>query len=98
MVYTIITLFNVMRGPLSFLPWFIGQMIEFNVSMRRIQRFLLCDEVQPGVITQHGDPEYAISIQNPGAFHWGVKDKEMEKAKEADSKQKKAIKAREEVK
>ena len=35
-VYTVIALFNVLRGPISMLPWFFGQMIEFTIAMRRI--------------------------------------------------------------
>lgn len=86
-VYTVITLFNVLRGPVSMLPWFMGQLIEFLVSMKRIQRFLLCQEIQMrDMITQRGSPDVAVSITNPGAFHWGVKDPEEEKAKEALSK------------
>lgn len=97
-IYTVITLFNILQGPVSMLPWFIGQLIEFIVSMKRIQRFLLCPEIMPAMITQRGDPDIAITVNQPGAFHWGVKDKEAERAKEALSKQKKAIKSREEAK
>lgn len=37
---------------------------------------------------------YAATIENTGAFHWGVKDPEEEKAYEADGNQKKIIKVR----
>jgi hypothetical protein len=40
------------------------------------------------MITKTGDPEIAIKINNPGAFHWGVKDLEAEKAKEAEKNKK----------
>jgi hypothetical protein len=63
-------------------------MIEFIVSMKRIQRFLLCQELQPAMISETGDPQIAVTINNPGAFHWGVKDLEIEKAKEEDGKKK----------
>lgn len=33
------------------LPFFIGQFIEFSVAMRRIQKFLVCEEIQQGLIS-----------------------------------------------
>jgi hypothetical protein len=44
-MFTVITLFGVMRMPIMMLPWFLGQVIQFNVSMKRLQRFLLCQEL-----------------------------------------------------
>ena len=90
-VFTVIALAQILRGPVGMLPWFMGQMIEFLVSMKRIQRFLLCQEIQPAMITQRGDPDLAISINNPGTFHWGLEDPEEKKAKEEEA-QKKALK------
>ena len=53
-VFTLITLFSLLAGPVRTLPWFMGQMIEFHVSMRRIQRFLLCPEVNLNMIDDSG--------------------------------------------
>ena len=59
---------------------FIGQFIEFTVSMRRIQKFLECQEVNPTIITtdqsnvvsDNWNQETALEINGNANFHWGV--------------------------
>lgn len=46
-----LTLFNIIRFPLMILPMVITSMIQANVSMTRIRRFLLKDEVDETQIT-----------------------------------------------
>jgi hypothetical protein len=48
------------------------------VAMRRIQKFLLCDEINPSIVCQQkGTPEFtqevAIQIKNDSSYHWGIK-------------------------
>jgi hypothetical protein len=43
--YTVLSIFNIIKDPLRWFPNMVGQMIEFNVSMKRIQNFLMCDEI-----------------------------------------------------
>eukprot|EP00347_Sterkiella_histriomuscorum_P019725 403340529 len=72
--YTITTIFNLIKQPLLWLPIFIGLVIEFTVSMKRIQDFLLCPEINKSVakkIDFEEDDKYSITIKN-GNFHWGL--------------------------
>jgi len=79
---TVITIFNIVRGPISSLPMFLGQFIEFIVAMKRIQKFLLCGEVNPTLVAYDAKEENSIKISNAN-FHWGIKaeDKEEEHKK-----------------
>lgn len=38
-------LFGLIRDPMTELPWFFKSWLEMMVSNRRIQKFMLCDEV-----------------------------------------------------
>ena len=48
--YTLMTIFNIINGPIRMLPMFLGQLIEFTVAMKRIQQFLLCQEINQSLI------------------------------------------------
>lgn len=69
---TVITIFNIVKGPISNLPMFLGQFIEFIVAMKRIQKFLLCDEINPTLVQLDQKEENSIKISNAN-FHWGFK-------------------------
>ena len=43
-------LMNLLKVTSRLMPFFIGKVIEFLVSMKRIQEFMLCDEIDPKVI------------------------------------------------
>jgi len=45
------------------------------VAMRRIQAFLICDEINETLIndTKTNDDSVAIEIKDSTAFHWGLK-------------------------
>ena len=68
-----------MRDPIKDLPLFIGQIIEFNTSMRRIQEFLLLEEVNQTLIDDTGsksssNSEPAFEIEEKSYFFWGQKE------------------------
>lgn len=48
--FVVLTVLGLIQRPIRSMPWFIGQLIEFSVSMQRIQSFLLCDEIVPSLI------------------------------------------------
>lgn len=60
---------------MKYFPYFIGQTVEFLVSIRRLQKFLVCDTVNTSQV-RHLDEEdgndEAITIAD-GNFFWGVK-------------------------
>ncbi len=49
-IFSSLALFNSMRIPLNFLPLVIGQVIDANVSVKRIQEFLLAEEAQDSAV------------------------------------------------
>ena len=57
--------------------------------MKRIQKFLLCDEINPSLV-EYGHTAGENSVQiNKANFHWGVKPEESN-----EDQHKKVIKAR----
>ena len=59
------------------LPSFVGAALNFLVSMKRIQDFLLCDEVDHNLI-ENGEGDNAVEIKDGANFHWGFEKKEVE--------------------
>ena len=65
------------------MPYFVGLVMEFLVSIRRINEFLMCDEIDENIIKREEDGEVAIEVNN-GNFFWGfakATDDEMENEK-----------------
>lgn len=48
--YTIKIVFNYIKDPMRMLPMFFAQLNDFKLAMRRIQQFLVCDEINPSLI------------------------------------------------
>ena len=72
--FTVMTILNLLQDPLRTLPLFIGQMIEFLVSMKRIQDFISLPEINDTTIVNVGREETQESIEIwSGNFHWGSK-------------------------
>jgi ATP-binding cassette, subfamily C (CFTR/MRP), member 1 len=63
---------NMLRDPTRWLPFFIGMMMEFTVSMKRIQKFLQEEEINQLLIEfdRTRDAEYALSMSRAN-FSWG---------------------------
>ena len=82
-----------LREPTRWLPFFIGMMMEFSVSMRRIQDFLQSEEINPKLVTKESNMHNKISVKiSKSSFSWGgdkiddeitKKNKEKEKKKES---------------
>jgi ATP-binding cassette, subfamily C (CFTR/MRP), member 1 len=78
--------------PIRWIPGFIGTLLQFTVSMRRIQKFLTCDEIHPEIV-EYDSAECkrkGLDILVQGAsFSWGgLRDEEAKKPKGKDSKSK----------
>ena len=82
---------NMLRDPTRWLPFFIGMMMEFSVSMKRIQNFLKAQEINQVLIKQDkdfGNP-YAITMSKSN-FSWGgekIDDNEGKDKKEDEASQ-----------
>ena len=72
--FTVITILALIKDPLRALPLFVGQLIEFRVSMRRIQEFLLVEEVNKSMVVRVAEEssQDAILIRDGSAFHYGT--------------------------
>ncbi|KAG0329331.1 hypothetical protein BG000_000100 [Podila horticola] len=67
-VFSSLSLFNIMRMPLMIFPQVVSAMVDATVSVRRIEDLLLADELEdlPPV---HPDSEFAINVTD-GDFQW----------------------------
>ncbi|CAI2361005.1 unnamed protein product [Moneuplotes crassus] len=91
---------NLLRDPTRWLPFFIGVMMEFGVSMKRIQVFLQGEEINHKMLEYDKNmaPDQAILISGAN-FSWGGEkiddneEKDKEKEKELKKIQKEAHKA-----
>merc|ERR1719232_2370393 len=65
-----LSLLNALALPIMILPGAIFGFVQGMVSMKRITKFLLEEEVNPDDITHKFNEEGAITIQY-GSFSWG---------------------------
>ncbi|XP_005144314.2 ATP-binding cassette sub-family C member 3 isoform X1 [Melopsittacus undulatus] len=66
-----LSLFNILKFPLSMLPQVISNIAQTSVSLKRIQQFLSHDELDPNSVeTKVIAPGNAISVTN-ASFSWG---------------------------
>ncbi|NWS44058.1 MRP3 protein, partial [Probosciger aterrimus] len=66
-----LSLFNILKFPLSMLPQVISNIVQTSVSLKRIQQFLSHDELDPNSVeTKVIAPGNAISVTN-ASFSWG---------------------------
>ena len=75
-----LVIFNLMQDPLVQVPFFLSEIVNLIVSMRRIEGFLDLEEVQSGIIERNdsGDGgEVALSLK--GNFSWGFSSKKNDK-------------------
>lgn len=89
-------LFGKLRSPMTELPWFIKTFLEFQISNRRIAKFLFCDEVQQNIHKRlpgsFGKDLDVISIK--GNFSWGFKEKTSKPKKGPEPKKDKKAKGK----
>lgn len=82
--YVVLNIFNMIRDPIRMLPLFIGFAVEFAISMRRIQEFLLLDEINETIVdrstiatreqTRGPKPDISFEIRPGSNFYWGIKE------------------------
>nr|UOU03338.1 ATP-binding cassette subfamily C1-7 [Brachionus rubens] len=64
-----LTLFNMLRFPLNFLPYIIQGLVQLNVSVTRIRQFLLKDEIKDEDISHDKMEDCAVKVENV-SFGW----------------------------
>ena len=82
-----------LEEPIRWIPQFIGVFTEFLISMRRIQKFLLCDEINPNLVQFQSEDlkkkKVDILIEN-ASFTWaGNQEKEKKKDNKDSNKESK---------
>ncbi|KAJ6649924.1 Multidrug resistance-associated protein 1 [Pseudolycoriella hygida] len=64
-----VTLFSILQYPMAMFPMVLSYVIQFLVSLKRINKFMNSEEISPHNVT-HNPSENALSIEN-GNFSWG---------------------------
>jgi len=70
-----LSLFNILRFPLSMLPMLIANLVQTSVSVKRLQNFLISEELDTTSVDRRDDIDCSIEVTN-GSFRW---DRSIEK-------------------
>ncbi|XP_068440089.1 ATP-binding cassette sub-family C member 3 isoform X4 [Clinocottus analis] len=69
-----LSLFNILRFPLNMLPQVISGLVQASVSLKRIQRFLSHDELDPNSVDRNNTAtDFSVTVVN-GKFTWSKED------------------------
>ncbi|XP_014612658.1 PREDICTED: multidrug resistance-associated protein 1 isoform X6 [Polistes canadensis] len=68
-----LSLFNILRFPLSMLPMMIGNIVQAYVSIKRINKFMNTEELDPNNV-QHDPSELHPLIIENGSFTWDMEN------------------------
>ncbi|XP_014681338.1 PREDICTED: multidrug resistance-associated protein 1-like isoform X2 [Priapulus caudatus] len=64
-----LALFNLIRFPLSVMPWTITLLVQSSVSLRRLRRYLMQADLDPNSV-DHNSAEAAHIVVTDGNFKW----------------------------
>uniref|UniRef100_A0A0A9YH98 Multidrug resistance-associated protein 1 n=2 Tax=Lygus hesperus TaxID=30085 RepID=A0A0A9YH98_LYGHE len=64
-----LSLFNLLRFPLSMLPMMISNLVQVGVSVKRVNKFMNSEELDPDAVTHNSNEKDPIVIEN-GSFTW----------------------------
>ncbi|XP_067673483.1 multidrug resistance-associated protein 1-like isoform X3 [Haliotis asinina] len=67
--FVALSLFNILRFPLSMLPQVITNFVQASVSLKRLQNFLQLEELDPSAVQRNPPDKLAVSIDQ-GMFTW----------------------------
>lgn len=73
--FVALSLFNILRFPLSMLPNVISNVVQTAVGIKRLNKFMNCDELDMTAVEHDAKEPNPIVIEN-GHFSWGEKDTE----------------------
>ncbi|KAL5244983.1 hypothetical protein ACI65C_012393 [Semiaphis heraclei] len=65
-----LSLFTILRFPLTMLPTLVSNLVQSNVSVKRINKFMNSEELDPDAVTHDSDEKDPLVIEN-GTFTWG---------------------------
>ncbi|CAN9499822.1 unnamed protein product [Ophioblennius macclurei] len=67
--FTSISLFNILRFPLSMLPMLIGALVQTTVSKKRLEKFLSGEDIETDIVRHDSSFDTAVSVCD-GSFAW----------------------------
>lgn len=67
--FTSLALFNILRFPINLLPMMISYVIQANVSIGRISKFLKNGDLDPNAVQHEPKSDSVVSVEN-GTFSW----------------------------
>ncbi|XP_076064714.1 multidrug-Resistance like Protein 1 isoform X2 [Oratosquilla oratoria] len=65
-----ISLFNLLRFPISMLPMLISNIVQASVSLKRMNKFMNAEELDPNAVSSDAVENDPVVIEN-GTFAWG---------------------------
>ncbi|XP_065338923.1 multidrug resistance-associated protein 1 isoform X7 [Cloeon dipterum] len=68
-----LSLFNMLRFPLSMLPMMISSLVQASVSVKRLNKFMNSDEIDPTNVSHDPSESDPIVMEN-GTFAWSADD------------------------
>ncbi|XP_014250192.1 multidrug resistance-associated protein 1-like [Cimex lectularius] len=71
--FVALSLFNMIKFPLAMLPMLIASMIQTSVSIKRINKFMNSEEIDPSCVSHDNKLEEALLMED-GSFKWGAED------------------------
>ncbi|XP_065643858.1 multidrug resistance-associated protein 1-like isoform X2 [Hydra vulgaris] len=71
--FVAVSLFNIMKFPLFSLPLVIANIAQYNVSAKRLSKFLKSDELNPVSVSNDKNITSAVEIHN-GTFKWNIQN------------------------
>ncbi|XP_063702153.1 multidrug resistance-associated protein 1 isoform X3 [Culicoides brevitarsis] len=71
--FTSLSLFNILRFPLSMLPMLISSLVQTSVSVTRINKFMNAEELDPDNVQTDESEPCALVIEN-GTFQWDTEE------------------------
>ncbi|KRY65464.1 Multidrug resistance-associated protein 1 [Trichinella pseudospiralis] len=76
LTFVSLSLFNLLRFPVSMLPMLISLVIQASVSKKRLKKFLTGAEIDEAMVERDDNPSYAVRIEG-GSFVWDQQEKLM---------------------
>ena len=70
--FTSVALFNVLRFPLNMLPNVITSLVDCNISIKRIEKYLLADDRDEAMIEWKRDSDEREPAGSVGSCSWFV--------------------------
>ena len=86
--FTLVSTLMVLQNPIKQLPGAISAVLDLKVSLDRVSKFLLAEDIQADYIKKSEDLDVAIKMTN-GNFYWLTEEeRKLKKKKEDEEKQK----------